>query len=130
MTDAAAVDAYLERQPGPQRAALSRLREELHRLAPDAVDAISYGIPCVKVDGRGLLWYAGWKAHCSIYPLTDAFLAEHEEELAGYGHGKGTLRFPPDAPLPDDLFEDLVRARLAEHGIQDLEGGVGGGVSP
>lgn len=120
MSDAGAVDAYLDRQQAPQRAALERIRSRLHELIPDAVDAISYGIPCVKVDGRGLLWYAGWKAHCSIYPLTDAFLAAHANELAGYGHGKGTLRFPPDAPLPTELFDALVRERLTEHRAEEL----------
>ena len=57
---------------------------------------------------------AGWKAHCSIYPLSDAFLEAHRSELDGYGIGKGTLRFPPDAPPPDALLTALVQDRLSE----------------
>ena len=35
-------------------------------------------------------------------------------ELDGYGIGKGTLRFPPDAPPPDALLMALVQDRLTE----------------
>jgi uncharacterized protein YdhG (YjbR/CyaY superfamily) len=38
----------------------------------------------------------------------------HREELASYATSKGTVRFAPDAPLPDALVAKLVRARMAE----------------
>ncbi|MEO6579487.1 MAG: DUF1801 domain-containing protein [Candidatus Limnocylindria bacterium] len=108
------VDEYLARQPEPQRATLQALREQILRLVPEAEEAISYAIPAFKLRGHGVLWIAGWKAHCSLYPLTDAFLDANRTELDGYGLGKGTLRFPPDASLPGPLVEALVRARLAD----------------
>lgn len=80
---------------------------------PDAVETISYGMPAFKLHGRALLWFAAWKAHCSIYPLTDTFLEAHAEELRGYRRTKGSLHFTPEAPLPDALVESLVRERLA-----------------
>ncbi len=118
MTDAAAVDAYLASVPDAQRAALERVRAQVAQLVPDAVETISYGIPTFKLNGRALLWYAGWKAHCSIYPLTDSFLDAHVEELKGYRRTKGSLHFSPEVPLPDGLLADLVRAR-----VFDLERG-------
>ncbi len=120
MTDDSAIDAYLAKLPQDQRAALERLRKQVVRLVPDAVEAISYGIPTFKLNGKALLWFAGWKAHCSIYPLTDTFLAGHADELKGYRRTKGSLHFTSDAPLPKALLEQLVRARVA-----DLEGGAG-----
>lgn len=114
MTDLAAVDAYLAKQPEAQRACLERLRARIASLLPDAEQSISYGIPVFKLRGHGVVWIAGWKAHCSIYPLTDAFVAEHREDLAPYASGRGTLRFPPDDPPPDELIEALVRARAAD----------------
>ncbi len=114
MTRARAVDGYLASLPGAQRAALERVRGEVARLVPDAVETISYGIPTFKLNGRALLWYAGWKAHCSIYPLTDSFLAAHADELAGFRRTKGSLHFTPEMPLPDKLLADLVRARVAD----------------
>jgi uncharacterized protein YdhG (YjbR/CyaY superfamily) len=112
------IDAYLATLPEDQREALQRLRVQISRLVPDAVETISYGMPAFQLNGRAVIWFAGWKAHCSIYPVTDTFLEGHAEELKGYGRTKGSLHFTPEAPLPEALLESLVRARLA-----DLEGG-------
>jgi len=62
--------------------------------------------------------FAGWKAHCSIYPLTGTLLDAHADALKGYARTKGSVHFTPEQPLPDALVEALIRARLA-----DLEGG-------
>jgi uncharacterized protein YdhG (YjbR/CyaY superfamily) len=118
MSDPSAVDVYLGRQPPAQRAALERVREQIRRLVPDAEEAVSYGMPTFKHNGKAVVWYAGWKRHCSLYPLTDSFMASHAAALAPYTQTKGSVHFTPDAPLPDDLLEALVRARLA-----DLDGG-------
>ena len=114
------IDAYLAGLPADQRAALDLIRAELHRLVPDAEESMSYGMPVIKRHGHGVLWFAGWKKHLSIYPLTDSFLAAHEAELDGYERTKGSLHFTSDVPLPSALFEELVKARLA-----DLEAGTG-----
>ena len=82
------------------------------------METISYGMPVFKLHGRGLLWFAGWKAHCSIYPLTNTFLEAHADALKGCRRTKGSLHFTPEAPLPEALVERLVLDRLA-----DLEGG-------
>ena len=68
--------------------ALQRVRDVVARIVPDSVETISYGMPAFKLRGRFLVSYAGWKQHCSVYT--------------------------PTAPLPDDLLEDLVRARVAD----------------
>jgi len=107
------VQAYLDRLPADQRALLEHVREVVGRVAVDAEEAISYGMPAFERDGKFFLSYAGWKRHCSIYPLTDAFLAAHPAELEGYGRTKGSLHFTPKRPLPDALLEDLVRELLS-----------------
>lgn len=112
------IDTYLAGRPADQRDLLQRLRAQIARVAPGAKETISYDMPAFKLGGRFLVSFAGWKAHCSIYPLTDAFLAAHENELEGYGRTKGSLHFTPEAPVPDALMEELIRARVA-----DLEGG-------
>jgi uncharacterized protein YdhG (YjbR/CyaY superfamily) len=111
---ASSVDAYLAALPAEQRAALERLRQQVAQLVPDAVETISYGMPTFKLGDRALLWYAGWKAHCSIYPLTDSFSASHVDALKGYRRTKGSLHFTPDAPLPETLVGEMVKARLAD----------------
>ena len=108
------IDAYLAALPPDQRQALHRLRAQIARLVPDAVEAISYGMPAFKVNGSGLIWFAGWKAHCSIYPLTGEFLEANADALKGYGRTKGSLHFTTTTPLPEALVERMVRARLAD----------------
>jgi uncharacterized protein YdhG (YjbR/CyaY superfamily) len=112
------VDTYLATLPADQREVLHSLRTQIALLVPDAVETISYGMPAFKLHGRALMWFAGWKAHCSIYPLTGTFLAAHADALKGYRRTRGSLHFTPDAPLPEALVEQMVQARLA-----DLEGG-------
>jgi uncharacterized protein YdhG (YjbR/CyaY superfamily) len=109
-----AFEAYLAGQP-PEHAALLRdLRARVLALVPGATDAISYGMPALKVDDKGLLWFAAWKRHCSIYPVGPDFIATHPE-LAGHGHtDKGALHFSSAQPLSDAVVRDLVAARLAE----------------
>ncbi len=113
-TDPSPIETYLAALPADQRAALERLRNQVARLIPEAVETISYGIPTFKLHGRGLVAYAGWKAHCSIYPMSGAFLDAHADALKGYRAAKGTIHFTPEAPLPEALLERLVRMRIAE----------------
>ena len=109
-----AVDDYLAQLPPDQRAALEHLRTRIRAAAPDATEAISYGMPAFKQDGRGLVGYAAFKNHCSLFPMSSAVIAEHAEALEAFATSKGTIRFTPDRPLPDALIARIVRARLAE----------------
>jgi uncharacterized protein YdhG (YjbR/CyaY superfamily) len=113
MTDAR-VDAYLATLPDEQRAQLERLRGRLADLVPHAIETISYGMPALKLGGRFLVSYAGWKRHCSIYPMRDDVLERHADALRGYATTKGSLHFSAAQPLPDAVLEDLMRARVAE----------------
>jgi uncharacterized protein YdhG (YjbR/CyaY superfamily) len=108
------IDAYLATLPTPQADVLRHLREVVAGLAPSAVQKISYGMPAFYVGPRLLVSYAGWKRHCSIYPLTDSFQESHVEALAAFDQTKGSLHFTPERPLPDILLEELVRARLRD----------------
>jgi uncharacterized protein YdhG (YjbR/CyaY superfamily) len=107
------VDAYLAALPAEQRDALNHVREIIARVVPDAEETISYGMPAFNRGGKFFLSYAGWKRHCSLYPLTDEFLAAHRAELEGYGRTKGSVHFTPERPLPDHVIEALARSEVA-----------------
>lgn len=109
---AAKVDAYLANTPEDHHAALQALRETIAAAAPEAVEGISYGIPGFKYHGKGLAWYANFKAHCSFFPGGTA--QNYRVELAGFRLSKGTIQFKPDHPIPADLVQRIVRARIAE----------------
>ncbi len=108
----ATVDDYLATAPEPARAALQQLREKIRAAAPDATEAISYGVPTFKHQGP-LVSFGVAKNHCGFYVMDPAVIEAHAAELEGYVTSKGTIRFTPDAPLPAALVTKLVKARIA-----------------
>ena len=112
--DRARVREYFSKQPPDARRQIRRIRELIRAAIPRAVDGFSYGIPAVRVDGRLLVWYAGWKAHCSLYPVTPAVRRALGPDITKFVVSKGTIRFPLDRPLPATLIRRVAKARLAE----------------
>ncbi len=109
------VDEYLDRAPEPQQGTLRQVRATLAKLLPDAEQGLSYGVPAFKIDGTPVAGYAYFKGHCGFYPHSGSVLSQVDPELlAGYKTATGTLRFPIDEPLPDDLIKRLVELRLEE----------------
>ena len=109
------VDEYIDAAPEPQQSTLRQLRATLAVLLPDAEEGLSYGVPAFKVGGTPVAGYAYFKAHCGFYPHSESVLSQVDPELlAGYKTARGTLRFPIDEPLSEELVERLVELRLAE----------------
>ena len=104
--------SYLAALPPDARRAVRTLGATIRAAAPGVEDAFSYGIPGFTFNGERFLWYAGWKTHASLYPISDAFAKAHGISLDGYTTSKGTIRFPLDEPLPLPLIRRLVKARL------------------
>ena len=101
---AKAVSRYLSRLAPESRAALEELREMIRTAAPQAEEAISYGIPAFKLHGP-LVAYAAYAKHCGFYVMSPKVIAAHRSELAGYDTSKGAIRVAPSQPLPASLVK-------------------------
>jgi uncharacterized protein YdhG (YjbR/CyaY superfamily) len=108
------VDRYLASQPDATRAALERVRSCIRRAVPGADEVISYQIPTYKLNGRAVIYFAGWKEHFSIYPSTARVVAAFKDDLAPYEISKGTIRFPLDRPVPARLIANIAKFRAKE----------------
>lgn len=108
------VDAFLAALPDDARAALQQLRERIAAAAPDAVEAIAYGVPAFRYRGRPLVSFGAGKGHCAFYVQSPTVMDAHRDELKGYDTSKGTVRFQAGEPLPKGLVTRLVNARMAE----------------
>lgn len=107
------VDAYLRSFPEPTRTILEKVRQAIHRAAPDAVETMSYGIPTFNRNSKHLVFFAGWKHHIALYPVPAGDSA-FQQAIAPYKKARGTLQFPLNKPVPYDLVERTVSFLLME----------------
>jgi uncharacterized protein YdhG (YjbR/CyaY superfamily) len=108
------IDAYITQFPPETQEVLAELRALIRATAPDTTERISYGIPTFDLNGRYLVYLAGWKHHVALYPVTPAMEQAFEDELAPYRTSKGTLRFPLGQPMPTHLIRRIVEVRVRE----------------
>jgi uncharacterized protein YdhG (YjbR/CyaY superfamily) len=108
----ATVEEYIETIPVAARKHFDDARTVIRDTLPTAEEVLSYGIVGYKVDDkRPRVFISGWKDHIGIYPIPkDEQLVR---ELKPYIRGKGTLWFPLDQPLPEELIKRSAKS-LAE----------------
>jgi uncharacterized protein YdhG (YjbR/CyaY superfamily) len=109
------VEDYLKALPAGPRAALESLRKTIQAAAPEATEAISYGMPAFNAHGRLLVSYAAFTNHCSLFPASAAVREALGDELTPYFSGKGTIRFQAAKPLPAALVKKIVKVRFEEN---------------
>jgi uncharacterized protein YdhG (YjbR/CyaY superfamily) len=107
------IDEYISSFPKNIQKMLGDVRSVIRKIAPDSVEAISYGIPTFKLNGN-LVHFAAFKNHIGFYPAPNG-IEEFEKELSVYKQGKGSVQFPVDKPLPLDLISKIVKYRVKKN---------------
>jgi uncharacterized protein YdhG (YjbR/CyaY superfamily) len=109
------VDAYLAALPEDQRAALQSLREIVHKMAPACTERVSYGIPMFRLK-RDLVGLSAHKKHVALHTLGPALAATIKAEFPTVTVSGATIQFTPASPLPREVVERVLRARMEEAG--------------
>lgn len=109
------IDAYIAAHPAEVQDKLQKMREVIQAAAPEATEAISYGMPTYKLKGN-LVHFAAYAHHIGFYPTPSAIEA-FSSELARYKTSKGAVQFPLDQPI----FYDLVK-RMTKYRVEELVG--------
>jgi uncharacterized protein YdhG (YjbR/CyaY superfamily) len=107
------IDEYIATFPPDVQQILRQVRAAIRDAAPDAEETISYQIPTFTLNGRHLVYFAGYGKHVAVYPAPVAN-PDFAAEMAIYGSGKGTVKFPLDRPIPFDLIRKIVKFRNGE----------------
>ncbi|EWT03049.1 hypothetical protein N865_03810 [Intrasporangium oryzae NRRL B-24470] len=108
------IDDYLDRLGPEQRAPLQRVVDVARRIAPDAEEGTSYGMPALRLGGRPLIGITASAQHLSVFPFSPAVVEAVAPDLPGFSLSKGTIRFTAEQPVPDAVVERLVTLRRAE----------------
>ena len=107
------VDEYIDSFPKNVRDKLTKLRRCIRQNAPEAVELISYNMPAFKLK-RILVYYAAHKEHIGLYPMSSA-ITVFRDQLADYKTSKGTIQFPLDKEIPEELVRKIVQFRVKEN---------------
>jgi uncharacterized protein YdhG (YjbR/CyaY superfamily) len=107
-------DEYLAGLAEPERTALERVRRFVRSEVPEAEESKSYGMPAFRYRGRPLLGVKAHAHHLSVVPFSAGAVEAAKGALGGFDASKGTVRFTPDRPLPDEALRLLLGSRLSE----------------
>ncbi|RZJ74312.1 MAG: DUF1801 domain-containing protein [Flavobacterium sp.] len=108
------IQDYIASFPPETQVFLMQVYDTIKQTAPDATESISYTMPAFKLNGKPLVYFAGYKNHIGFY-ATPTGHKEFEAELARYKQGKGSVQFPLNEPMPLALIKRITEFRVAEN---------------
>lgn len=110
------VDDYISNQPPAAKLALEELRACIWRVAPHVSELMNYKIPAFALVKNGKrdqqIMMAGFSKHVGFYP-SPAVIEAFTDRLGGYTFAKGSIQFPLNKPIPQELVIEMVKYRLS-----------------
>ena len=107
------IDEYIAGFLPDMRESLEQIRATIQAAAPEAQEAIKYGMPTFTLDGN-LVYFAAYKYHIDFYATPNGSTA-FATELAGYKQGKGSIQLPLDQAMPLELISRIVAFRVGQN---------------
>lgn len=110
------VNEYINSFPNEINLKLTKIRNLVHNIIPDAKETIKYSMPTFEYNGI-LVHFAGYKNHIGFYPSPSGIIA-FKEEIKTFKNSKGAIQFPLNKDLPIELIEKIVRFRIEENKLK------------
>lgn len=107
-------EEYIAAFPPAAAGPMTELLALVRAAAPDATERLSYGMPSFQLNGRNLLYFAGYARHVGFYP-GESTIEAFETELEGYKHRVGSVQLPLDRPFPTDLVRRMIEFTVTEN---------------
>lgn len=114
MSEANVVLDYLESLPKNDREVLKRLRNQILQLVPVMEERLSRGVPFFYFKGKRAVGFRSTKKHLSFFIMEGNVLKELQKEIAHLDYSSTVIRFNVDNPIPENIIEKLVNARIQE----------------
>ena len=111
------VDDYIANQSKDAQNMLQELRELIKEAVPDCIEIQNYKVPSFTLipgsKPEQQIMMAAYSKFVSFYPFP-ATIKKFVDELMTYKHGKGSVNFPFNKPLPRDLIIRMILFRKDE----------------
>src|SRR5579862_8796344 len=108
------IDDYLTTVEPVKRKELERIRTLAKQTVPDAEEAIVYGMPTLKYQGKPFLGFDAHQQHIGIYPYSGQVIETLKDQLHAYRCSKGAIRVPLDHPIEEELLKHIIDLRLKQ----------------
>jgi uncharacterized protein YdhG (YjbR/CyaY superfamily) len=114
------ISEYISLFPKDVQMVLKELRRVIKTAAPESSEAISYGMPTFRLNGKNLVHFAAYAMHIGFYP-TPSGITAFKSELSEYRTSKGAVQFPINESLPLKLIGRVVKFRVLENNRKILK---------
>jgi len=108
------IDEYLASLPRDKKATLEEVRRIIRTAIPGTVGTIAYGMPVMKYQGKGLVGFASFKDHWSLFTMNGTYIESHHKELERYSTTKSAIHFAYDRPIQEELIRKVAMDRMKE----------------
>ena len=114
------IDQFISQYPPEIQTIMQKIRALIQKSVPGAEEAMSYGIPTFKLNGKNLVHFSAFKEHIGFYP-TPTGIEKFKKELSAYEGAKGSVKFPLNKPIPYTLITKIVQFRVKEVSAQTAQ---------
>lgn len=99
--------------------ALQQLRTNILAASPQAVEAVSTGVPAFRYRGKYLVSMSAAKNHLSLFMMRGDALKTLKSALGEFETTNVALRFTAEKPVPASLVSKVISVRVREIDLQE-----------